>query len=63
MSVHVKHFLLVVGAAVGTAVPPLLADPAVKHFVMNHPAIAIYYPLVLALVSTLARARSKRNGA
>ncbi len=55
-----RHFLVVLASAAIAAVPAIVVDPAVLHFVTNHPAVAAYYPVVLAVVATIARAYRQR---
>ena len=51
-----SHVLTVIVAIVATAVPAILADPAVRSLIANHPAVAGYMPVVSGVVYALWRA-------
>lgn len=48
MSTRVHRFLVAV-AGVVAAYAPTLADPAARHIVAAHPALAVYMPLATAV--------------
>lgn len=59
---HTRHVLAVAAAVVVAAVPAILADPAVQHYVSSHPWAAAYLPLVSGIVYAIYRAwRTRRS--
>jgi hypothetical protein len=58
---HLKRTLTVALAIVATAVPVVLADAHVKHFITSTPWLAAYFPLVSAVVYALYRATRQRT--
>jgi hypothetical protein len=58
---HVKRTLTVALAIVATAVPVVLADKHVQHFITTTPWLAAYFPLVSAVVYALYRATRERT--
>ena len=54
-SQSIKHFLVVAVTIVAATIPVLLADPAVKDFIANHPAIAVYLPVVSGIAAAVYR--------
>lgn len=50
-----KHFLVVVAAIVAATIPAVLADPAVKDLIANHPWVAAYLPVLSGLIVAVYR--------
>jgi hypothetical protein len=57
---HVGHTVRVALSIVVAAVPAIVADPAVQHFITAHPFAAAYFPIVSGIVYALWRAARTR---
>ena len=58
---HLTRTLGVVGAVLLAAGTSLLASPAVQSFAVHHPAVAVYVPLVAAVLAALGAAVKDRG--
>lgn len=59
-----KHFWHAVKAAmvvVAAAVPMILANPSVGHYIAQHPSVAAYFPLVVGIVHAIAKAAAGKT--
>ena len=57
---HLSRLLGTVAAVLAAAVPAVLADPAVRSLIANHPFVAAYLPLVSGVVVAVYRAARKQ---
>lgn len=53
---HVKRFITVAVATVAAAIPLVLANDSVRSYLDNHPAVAVYVPLVTGIIAAIANA-------
>lgn len=51
-----KHALIAAVAIIATAVPAILADPSVAHYIAQHPWTATYFPIVSGVVVAIYHA-------
>ena len=48
MKTYLKHLALLVASLAISAIPTILASPAVKNFIDAHPFYAAYFPIISA---------------
>lgn len=51
---HAKRIITVCIATVVAAVPLILANDSVRSYIDNHPAVAIYVPVVTGIITAIA---------
>jgi hypothetical protein len=50
---RLKHFAVVLFTAAVAAAPAAAASPGFRHFIENHPAVAVYLPIAIAAIRAL----------
>lgn len=58
---HAYRSLAVALSVLIAAVPAILADPAVEHYITSHPWAAAYFPIVSGIVYAVYRAYLERR--
>lgn len=53
---HLKHALEAALGVVVAAVPAIVADPSVAHYIAQHPTTAAYFPIVSGIIVALYKA-------
>jgi hypothetical protein len=56
MNKRILRVLELLGYQVLVGAPAVLASPGARHFIENHPSVAVYLPIATAVLTEIAKA-------